>query len=323
MKLSPAPSRRAAFTMIEVAMCLAIIGIALVSIIGVLPRGMNTQRDNREQTIIGQDANQLMQIIQSGARAQDDLTNYVYAVTNYWTCFNPAGNIVASGVNGYNYFAAITASQSGSLPANPFQNLLPLNSGSNIVSVLSTPEMIWVNTTTITNLILGQPIPTLLEGGVSNHVVAYVRALSGLAAEEEPQTNAVMQGDMFSYRVLCVNAPIAMNFQPWQAIGYDQGANVYTNGRNWTAAVGTLATDVPGGPPNNGSTNWVRNLYLDQLAYGQREIRLRFTWPILPNGNVGNNFQSFRSTVGGQLAFTNNQNTLQYYYQPQSYVAVP
>ena len=44
------------FTMVEIAICLAIIGIALVSIIGVLPIGMNTQRDNREETIINQDA---------------------------------------------------------------------------------------------------------------------------------------------------------------------------------------------------------------------------------------------------------------------------
>ena len=38
-----------AFTMIEIAICLAIIGIALVAIIGVLPLGMNVQRDNREE----------------------------------------------------------------------------------------------------------------------------------------------------------------------------------------------------------------------------------------------------------------------------------
>ena len=50
----------AAFTMIEIAICLAIIGFALVAIIGVLPLGMNTQRDNREETIINQDATVLL-----------------------------------------------------------------------------------------------------------------------------------------------------------------------------------------------------------------------------------------------------------------------
>ncbi|HLZ53286.1 MAG TPA: prepilin-type N-terminal cleavage/methylation domain-containing protein, partial [Verrucomicrobiae bacterium] len=37
------------FTMVEIAICLAIIGIALVAIIGVLPAGLNVQRDNREE----------------------------------------------------------------------------------------------------------------------------------------------------------------------------------------------------------------------------------------------------------------------------------
>ena len=49
--------------MIEIAICLAIIGVALVGIIGVLPYGMNTQRDNREETVIGQDANTLLPLI--------------------------------------------------------------------------------------------------------------------------------------------------------------------------------------------------------------------------------------------------------------------
>ena len=79
--------------------------------------------------------------------------------------------------------------------------------------------------------------------------------------------------------------------------------------------------DLTTGP----STNWVRcNYFADQLAIGQREIRMRFLWPQLPNGNVGNNFQNFRATVGGQLTVTNNGfGLLQYYYQPQSFVRLP
>ena len=73
------------FTMIEIALCLAIIGFALVSILLVLPTGMNSQRDTREETIISQDASVLMEAIRGGARGMDDLTNYVYAITNYAT----------------------------------------------------------------------------------------------------------------------------------------------------------------------------------------------------------------------------------------------
>src|SRR5665647_1612048 len=60
------PSERpseCAFTMVEIAICLAIIGFALVAIIGVLPLGMNTQRDNREETIINQDATVLLEAV--------------------------------------------------------------------------------------------------------------------------------------------------------------------------------------------------------------------------------------------------------------------
>ena len=53
--------------MVEIAICLAIIGFALVAIIGVLPIGMNTQRDNREETIINQDATVFIEAIRNGA----------------------------------------------------------------------------------------------------------------------------------------------------------------------------------------------------------------------------------------------------------------
>src|SRR5271156_3068044 len=83
-------SRQSGFTMVEVAISLAIIGIALVAIIGVLPMGMNVQRENREATVINQDATVFIEAIRNGARGLDDLTNYVYAITNHWTKFTGA-----------------------------------------------------------------------------------------------------------------------------------------------------------------------------------------------------------------------------------------
>ena len=81
----PATRRSSAFTMVEIAISLAVIGIALVAIIGVLPLGMNVQRDNREATVINQDATVFIEAIRDGAQGLNDLTNYVYAITNYWT----------------------------------------------------------------------------------------------------------------------------------------------------------------------------------------------------------------------------------------------
>ena len=101
--------RLAAFTMVEIALALAVIGFALVAIIGVLPAGMSVQRDNRESTIVNFDANFLMDAIKSGTVGLDDLTNHVIVISNIITFFNtnasglpvPGGSQwVAYGTNG-------------------------------------------------------------------------------------------------------------------------------------------------------------------------------------------------------------------------------
>jgi type II secretory pathway pseudopilin PulG len=80
MKTLPRKSEHA-FTMIEIAICLAVIGFALVAIIGILPSGLQVQRDNREDTIINQDGTYLLEAIRSGATNLDDLTNYVMEIS--------------------------------------------------------------------------------------------------------------------------------------------------------------------------------------------------------------------------------------------------
>jgi type II secretory pathway pseudopilin PulG len=68
------------FTMIEIALCIAIIGFALVAIIGILPAGMQVQKDNREDTIINQDATYWMEAIRNGEQPIDDLVRYVDSI---------------------------------------------------------------------------------------------------------------------------------------------------------------------------------------------------------------------------------------------------
>src|SRR5450759_4450049 len=132
MKFRPTNNRpdTAAFTMVEIAICLAIIGFALVAIIGVLPLGMNTQRDNREETIINQDATVLLEAVRNGTHGANDLTNYVYAITNYWTSY--VNGTPTLGKNGYTYTAA-------SLNGTP-NAYYSLTNGAHIVGLLSTPE---------------------------------------------------------------------------------------------------------------------------------------------------------------------------------------
>ncbi|HVU27892.1 MAG TPA: type II secretion system protein [Verrucomicrobiae bacterium] len=187
-----------AFTMIEIAISLAVIGIALVAIIGVLPIGMNTQKDNREETIINQDATVLLETIRNGARGVNDLTNYVYAITNSWITYanhSPG----APQVNGYTY-------SSGSIASGYPGFAVPINNGTNIIGLLSTPEF--------TNPGNGGPSDSqaILNGNyISNHVVAYIRSLSGSAVEKPPQDNDILRSDSFSYKVFLQNTPVAID----------------------------------------------------------------------------------------------------------------
>ncbi len=64
------------FTMVEIAISLAVVAIALVAIMGVLPTGMRVQKDNREETIINQDGTYLIEAIRSGSIGLDRLTNH-------------------------------------------------------------------------------------------------------------------------------------------------------------------------------------------------------------------------------------------------------
>jgi len=175
--------------MIEIAVSLAIIGFALVAIIGVLPYGMNVQKDNREETIINQDATVLMNGIRSGAQGMDDLTNYVVAITNEVTRYN---NGAAKGIPVGTYGYTLTSSS--------MSPQFPLINGFRIVGLLSTPKYV--------------PLPPddRPPGYYSNNVMAYVRSMSGPASEKFPQNNQSMQDLAFSYRMTSEVVPYGTNY---------------------------------------------------------------------------------------------------------------
>ena len=261
-----------AFTLVEIAICLGIIGVALVAIIGILPIGMHTQRDSREETIVGQDASVLFEAVRSGSRGADDLTNYVYAIVNTGTNSIGYTNSLATRVGFKTSWFAPKVD-----PGN-WHNVL--TNGANIIGLMSTPEFIDGRYDPTNN-----PSPAF---SASNHIVAYVSAMSGVVSEKPPQDNDILRQDAFGYRVYCVNAPVAVD----------------TN--NFSYA----------------TNNFVR-IYADKLARNQHELRMTFLWPLLPSGNTGNGRQTFRATIAGQLVhvFTNGVDF--YYYQSQSFTNAP
>lgn len=183
----------AGFTMIEIALALAVIGFALVAIVGVLPMGLEVQKQNREDTIIDHDANFLLDAIRNGARGLDDLTNYVYEIRRitqeYDVATNPVGKASTS-VYTYN-----TPSIDPSLTPLVVSSF-PLDRGSRIIGLMSWPKYV--------------PNTSGRSSGnfFSNNVVAYVRALSGAATEKVPQQDANVRDLAFSYRVTSEITPL-------------------------------------------------------------------------------------------------------------------
>lgn len=169
-----------AFTLIEIAISLAIIGFALVAIIGVLPLGLEVQRDNREETVINHDSMLLMDAIRNGARGYDDLTNYIYEIRNYWAIYESTNAPpTRSGTDVYDR----TKGSAYGVNLPDFR----LDTGGRIVGLLSMPKLLPNNFT----------VPF-----VSNHVVAFVRSINGPAVEKAPQADAGVQELTFSYRLV-------------------------------------------------------------------------------------------------------------------------
>ena len=172
--LDPVHARRAAqsaFTMVEIALSLAVIGFALVAILRVLPIGLNTQRDNREETAVNHDAALWMDALRAGPRGislDEELTNYVGVVTKTVVDFNVDpnnGNLTVRTVH----------------PDLAYSNLF----WPQIIGLLSTPRYERPDATTL----------------VSNYVSADVRAMTGPAVTRVPQNNEVINDAAFTYRL--------------------------------------------------------------------------------------------------------------------------
>lgn len=290
---APGSRPASAFTMIEIALCLAIIGFALVAIIGVLPIGLNVQKENREETIIDQDAAVWMDAIRNGSFGYDDLTNHVIAITNTVGTYTAAGVLVKSDV----YVFTPAGSTLNGVDTAP---QLPLANGATIIGLFSKPQI--------------APRPNS-PGYLSNSVVACVRSLSGPAVEKFPQNNPVILGDAFSYRMVAEVTPY---------VPFDLNTTNF-------AQVGLSAPDA--------ATRLNYSRVVMNLQTNSHSVRLLFRWPLLPNGNVGNGRQTFRTMVGGRLPpyMYNNFGQLVsapdnlpfpvltrlYFFQPSTYVKAP
>lgn len=262
--------------MAELALCIAIVAIAMVAIIGVLPLGMNVQKQNREETIINQDAQILMDALKTAAVSGAPLTNIyrdsLKLADRMWTFANQADDltnfvdyVVVENSLGRSYWRGPWyrpvnggASADGSRA--------PLLDGHMFLNALLTPHAETNSGRFVTNMVFAQLRP--ISGPLSEQPSSLTRkpAPSEAAAEERFDT-------VFRYIVTAELSP-AMPTSPALA----QGEEI--------ARLRNLTNQV-------------------------YDLRLTFEWPVRSQNtdihqagqapNVGANRKTFRTQLAGSL----------------------
>jgi type II secretory pathway pseudopilin PulG len=285
-----------AFTMIEIAIAIGVIGFALVAIIGILPAGLDVQKDNREDTLISQDAPYFLDAIRNGAplinglpsanaHGLDFLTNYVQSI-RYDTLL-PDGT------------------------TNSTTNFTSFGSGFEIIGLLSAPQYNYGLTNFASNYF---------------NVTATVRALSGPATEQQTGANTGLSSAMaFTYQMEVMVTPFnsfSQDSTNYHEYLNNQDPNQWIIRSNrWLEA--TPLSQLPVGfvlPPSPYIASGAGGLQFNLF-----EVRLRFSWPVLSNGKVGPGRQTYRTLVASQLqrsTFTFDNAPL-WFFQPQSYANTP
>ncbi len=170
------------FTMIEIAIALGVIVFALVAIIGILPTGLNVEKETREQTLINQDGPYFLEAIKGGSEGIAFLTNYVDSIR--------IDSSFAGGQTNMTYtnspFAAVPPDFNGNMVNSKW-----------IVGLLTRPKYFNPTDETLTNQV-NNPL------AVTNRIEALVHSLSGAAIEQGKVTREIA----FSYSILVEVVPV-------------------------------------------------------------------------------------------------------------------
>ena len=195
-------TRQRGFTMIEIAIALAVIAFALVAIIGVLPIGLNVQRDNRAETIINQDATYWLEAIRGGSHGLDDLTNYMERITIIWA--NPSSS-------GSNVF------WNAYLPGGMTPTFA---SGEEIIGLLSTPALNGTNVEAIVRTLSGPATEKFTKADASGAELAFRYRLTSAVAVVDPTVvqdfNSAVAGGAFEPMTTLFDIQLRFN---WPVFG--------------------------------------------------------------------------------------------------------
>jgi len=191
--------REHGFTMIEIALCLAIVGFSMVVIMGVLPLGGQVQKKNRESTLSLLDGNYLLEAIRNGAKGYDDLGLYVDEILLY---AKPDADpvVIENNVSGGAYWG--TREIVGLLSAPQF---------------LMTSSNVWVPNYLNNNEILGNNYYTNMTCKLK------VRSMNGTAADKN--TLEANRDFGMSYLVEAQILPVATNYMDMRNIKDNKSLN--------------------------------------------------------------------------------------------------
>ena len=179
MNMKISPRKTAAFTIIEIAIALGVIGFALVAIVGILPTGLNVEKENREETLINQDGPFFMEAIRSGAQGMGILTSFVDSVT------------LTEITNGVKTVTVFTNSPGAGAPFNG-----NMTNSQWIMGLLSYPKYLPLGATQVVT--------------ATNRVDVRVRAMSGSAVEQKNISKDIT----FGYSIFAEVVPV--NFHAFQ-----------------------------------------------------------------------------------------------------------
>jgi len=133
--LTPKPSgprAQRAFTLVEIVLSLAIIAIALVAIIGVMPIGLNVQAENQEESVISADAAIWMEAFRNGAQGMEYLAQNDSGGDDFYIDEVMVERVVRQISDGTPVSSNRTYLPNGAMPN--------FTSASNLIGILSRPK---------------------------------------------------------------------------------------------------------------------------------------------------------------------------------------
>jgi len=283
-----------AFTMIEIALAIGVIGFALVAIIGILPAGLNVQKDNREDTLISQDAPYFLDAIRNGASVTNTGGGNFVNFGGLNVVTSPSLDFLTNYVESikFVYYVNGVTNETFTFP----NRKSPTLTGAEIIGLLSTPQTNYYSANFTSNYF---------------DTIATVRALSGPATEQNGQ-NSVMA---FTYQMEVMITPFdsfADSSTNYQNSNLDSNQMIIASNR-WREA--TLANPTYSPYLTTGTA-------YGALKYNLFEVRVRFSWPVLPNGSVGPGHQTYRTLIASPLLPAVANDITGYFFQPQYFASV-